>query len=225
MANFRTHASFGAAFGLVFAGALVALALFRDAGVLVSVFLIFLIGAILPDIDSDSGVPFHVTFGTLSLVSGIALCIELARHGLVWWENLAWSTGLAVFVWIAIGYLFKRFTRHRGMAHSLPAALLFGLGVFSFASRFSFSDMQSFLLALAAFFGYLLHLILDEMNSVVDFEGKSFTPKKSLGSAIKLFSHSRAINISIYGAIGFLLAGNVSRLHDLAMEVWGIIGT
>lgn len=221
MADFRTHASFGVALGVVSTIGIVALAFSQEFGFLVAIFLAAALGSVLPDIDSDSGVPFHVTFGAFSLVVGVLVFLELSHsESYSWGMDLFWSVVAIAFVWAGVGSIFKRFTKHRGMAHSIPAALLFGLSVFFLAVHFSWSDVNSFLLALSGMAGYLVHLILDEVYAAVNFEGKSLGPKRSFGSALKFFSHSRGINIVMYGIIMFLLMGNWDRLFGLAIGLW-----
>ncbi len=221
MADFRTHASFGVALGVVSAIGVVTLAFSHEFGFLVAIFLAAALGSVLPDIDSDSGVPFHITFGALSLVVGSLVFLDLSRSGSYSWGMvLFWSVAALAFIWLVVGAVFKRFTKHRGMAHSIPAALLFGLSVFFLATHFSWSDVDSFLLAISGMAGYLVHLILDEVYAAVNFEGKSLGPKRSFGSALKFFSHSKSINIAMYGIIMFLLMGNWDRLLNLALGVW-----
>jgi membrane-bound metal-dependent hydrolase YbcI (DUF457 family) len=134
-----------------------------------------------------------------------------------------WAGGTFVFVYVIIGALFKRFTRHRGMAHSLPAALLGALITFFLATHYSFSDMDSFILAVAMFFGYTGHLILDELYAAVNFHGTPFVPNKALGSALKIVSGSKVINLAVYGSILFLVAGNTGRFVNLALKFWRIV--
>lgn len=216
MANFRTHLSFGLALGVIGALATVFMALGESQDLLLSIFCIATVGAILPDMDSDSGIPFHVTFGMLSLLSGVGIFFLLEqKDAFSFIEHVGIALGSIGFVWLGVGSMFKRLTRHRGMAHSLPAVFLFGLVVFFFASRYLFSDAHAFLLALSGMAGYLLHLILDEAYSLVDFHGRRFTPKRSLGSALKFFSSSRKINIFVYGLLFLLFFPQSEKFRNL----------
>src|SRR5689334_2823948 len=129
MASFKTHISFGIASGILGVIVLSTLLAVNAPGFLVTVFCLATLGSVLPDIDSDSGLPFHVAFGSLTIV----ICALVFSHFYFQGTKdlklaLAYSGGAAVFVWGFLGYLFRRFTVHRGIAHSLPAALLSGLG-------------------------------------------------------------------------------------------------
>lgn len=221
MASFRTHISFGIAAGILGIVGLVTLAIANVPALMVAVFLAVALGSILPDMDSDSGVPFHIAFGSLTIVATALSFIALRHdHPSSWQIVIAATIGVAVFVWGIVGHIFKRFTRHRGMAHSIPAAVLAGLITFSLASRLYYSDSDSFILGIAIVVGCLIHLILDEVWAAVNFHGTLFIPNKAFGSALKLWSDSSTVNLLVFGAIVFFLLGNVERLWNLAVVFW-----
>jgi membrane-bound metal-dependent hydrolase YbcI (DUF457 family) len=224
MASFRTHVSFGIAAGVFAAVALPALSIAGAPGSVLVAVVVLALGSILPDMDSDSGIPFHMAFGSLSLVSGaLTFMSSYEKTPSDWQGNIIAAVGVSLFVWVVVGYVFKRFTRHRGMAHSIPAALLSGLVTFFVASRLSFSDPEAFLLGVAMISGYLVHLVLDEIWAAVNFHGIPFIPNKALGSALKIFSSSMPSNVVVYGAIAFLLLGNMDRFLPLFEMFWSQI--
>ncbi|TNE44688.1 MAG: hypothetical protein EP343_28930 [Deltaproteobacteria bacterium] len=93
--------------------------------------------------------------------------------------------GIAAAVQIAIP-VFKTFTVHRGMLHSVPFAVVFAEVVFLFLQPFSFHERA--LLALAGLTGALSHLILDEIYSV-DFDNRKLVRiKRSFGTAFKFWT-------------------------------------
>lgn len=216
MASFRTHVSFGIAAGISAAVALPTLSIAGAPGNIFVAVAVLALGSILPDMDSDSGIPFHMAFGSLSLVSGALVFVSSYEENPSDWQgNIVAAVGASLFLWVVVGYVFKRFTRHRGMAHSIPAAILSGLVTFFVASRFSFSDPDAFLFGVAMISGYLVHLVLDEVWEAVNFHGIPFIPNKALGSSLKIFSPSMFSNVAVYGAISFLLLGNMDRLLTL----------
>jgi hypothetical protein len=225
MASFRTHISFGIALSIASVFALASFALVpSEWSLFMLVALAVIVGAILPDMDSDSGVPFHVTFGSLALVAGGVALIYALKIAPGDYRIILGAPLLALFVvWIVIGWLFKKFTVHRGMAHSIPAALLSGLIVFSFAVRMGLDAWQAFLVGVALTLGYLLHLILDEVNSVVNFHGTPFVPNKALGSALKMKSNDAFINVAVYGAIVFILLNNGKTLSQFTQKLFETI--
>lgn len=221
MASFRSHVSLGIASGILGAGGLISLAFFNVPSFLSVVFVAAVLGSVLPDMDSDSGIPYHVSFGSFALVAAVlsgSSVYHETPHDL--WRIALWTGGAFLFVYVVVGFFFRRFTIHRGMAHSLPAALLAGLAAFFLAAHFSFSDMEAFILAVAMMVGYVGHLILDELYAAVNFHGTPFIPNKALGSALKIKSESTVVTLAVYGAILFFLAGNTGRFVNLAEKFW-----
>lgn len=221
MASFRSHISLGIASGILGAIGLLSLALTDAPSFLMVMFVAAVLGSVLPDMDSDSGIPFHVSFGSFALVASVLTASSAYQDNPDDWQTITiWAVGTFALVYLVIGTIFKKFTRHRGMAHSLPAALLAGLITFFLADHFSFSEMESFVLGVAMMAGYIGHLILDELYAAVNFHGTPFIPNKALGSALKLTSDDTVTNLMVYGGILFLMAGNVGRFMDLSEKFW-----
>lgn len=221
MASFRSHISLGIASGILGASALVSIAFLDAPSFLMTVFVAAVLGSVLPDMDSDSGIPFHVSFGSFAVVAAVLLGSSAYEETPTEYLRIVLFAALGFgFVYLFLGTLFKRFTRHRGMAHSLPAAFLAGLCAFFFAAHLSYSDAEAFVLGIAMLLGYLGHLLLDELYAAVNFHGTPFIPNKSLGSALKFVSDDTSIDVFLYGAILFLLAGNTGRFANLAEGFW-----
>lgn len=224
MASFRTHISFGIASGILGVITLFTMAIVNVPSLLIAIFALATLGSVLPDMDSDTSVPFHVAFGSLTIVTTVLVFSTLYKEDpRNWFALLSWTGGVAFFIWGVIGYLFKKLTRHRGMAHSIPAAILAGLITFFVASRLYFSDPESFLLGISMIIGYTGHLIVDEVHAALNFHGKAFIPNKAFGSAFKLKSHSHLVNFLVFSSIIFLAAGNIERFSDLAQTFWSQI--
>jgi len=198
MANFKTHITISTAVGVGVGAA------GHSAGMpLVSCMLgggICSVAGILPDLDSDSGIPFRES---VAFVSAFVPLMMVQRF-----EHLGWSREVIVLacalIYIGIRFgvaeVFRRYTVHRGMWHSIPAAFSVALLTFLIA------DDQNLPLRLywgaAALAGFLTHLLLDEIYSV-DFRGIRI--KKSFGTALKMFSRRGAWpNVSTYGKLIFL---------------------
>ncbi|MCA9134532.1 MAG: metal-dependent hydrolase, partial [Planctomycetales bacterium] len=94
--------------------------------------------------------------------------------------------------------IFRRYTVHRGMWHSLPAAALAGMFAFLIMSS---EDISVRLFKTGAVvLGFMSHLILDEIWSV-DFRKGKYTFKKSFGTALKLWGHNTWANYVTYGKL------------------------
>jgi hypothetical protein len=185
MAAFRQHIAFSSLLGIGYVAVCKKLGIQWQDGVLAGG--ICGLAGMLPDLDSDSGRPVRELFGVLSIAAPLLLLHRLENAGFSVEETILFGAATYFFVRFGLGMLFKRLTVHRGMFHSLPAAIIAAEAVY-LAHQ---SPDQKARLALAGgmFLGFLSHLVLDEIYSV-DARGLRVRLKESAGSAIKLYSSS-----------------------------------
>ena len=201
MASFKSHISFG-----ILTAAILSIVLFSFAWVsgvyALLIFILTVLGSVLPDVDSDTGIPVRILFGVLSVLAVVAVFGYLETLQLM---NMLQRSGLAIgaglFVYLIVGYIFRYFTVHRGIFHSVPAAFLMGMISMAVADFFHLEAKTAFSIGLAVTAGYLCHLVLDELNSTVNLSGVPFIPKRSLGTALQLWSHSLVTTIAVYIAL------------------------
>lgn len=195
MANFNTHIAVGTVTAGL--GATVALA----SGVAPATELLTLVGAgvigsIGPDVDRDNGDPLRGMFGALGIGAGFAVVMHLPW--LPWWELVAiW---LVVFGAVSVGvcHIFTHYTAHRGIWHSLLAALFFGaVAVVTLSAVFGKAPATAWLGGAFMTGGYVVHLILDEFCSI-DFA--KWRIKQSFGTALKLWDYKSPLNSGIMAA-------------------------
>lgn len=199
MAGFNTHVAGGLVVGAI--SAAVAVQVYHlDIIPTIAVAIMGTIGGLLPDLDSDSGKPLALIFGAMSILIPALLLekLPIAKHFspefLVSYFVISF-----LFINVLICNIIKKMTRHRGIFHSLPFAVLSGeLGYLLFLPS---GHNLAMLVAIALFSGSLMHLVLDELNSL-SFKYliiPSFT--SSFGTAIKLKSDSLLATAAIYGLI------------------------
>ncbi len=215
MAGYKAHFAFG-----VLTAACVAVAMLVISWVSLTVmplvFLLAVIGSMLPDIDSDTGLPVRLLFGTLAVATiGLALFYMMNSTATSWLQQGLIGVGAGLFVYFIIGGIFKHFTEHRGVFHSIPAALVMGLVAMSVSGLLGLGEKMALVVGLAITAGYLSHLVLDEINSTVNLSGIPFKPKKSLGTALKLTGGSKMMTTAIYIALVVFLVMNADRLSVL----------
>ncbi len=186
MANFQTHVTVAAAASIAVTAGLVQ----EGSVTMAEAPLLILLGSfagILPDIDSDHSVPVRMLFHMLGMVAAVMVLYLFYDR-----MQLSALLGLMFAATLVSRFLlypmFAALTEHRGLFHSLPAAVLFGLVTFSVGYHLLGWSLNFGWLA-AAFVsgGYALHLLLDELYSV-NVVGSSL--KRSFGSALTLFSPS-----------------------------------
>jgi hypothetical protein len=198
MASFRGHITFASVLGGVYGG--VGSVMFGlDWG---PVFLgagLTAIGGLMPDLDSDSGVPVRELFSLAAVITPLLLVKRLHHAGLTPEQILAMMAGVYVLVRYGGAALFKRITVHRGMFHSIPAMLIAGLLIY-LADHQADPRVRLFL-AGGVMIGFLSHLVLDEIYSV-DFLGhKLVRLNKYAGTAMKFFSPSWTATLTTYGIL------------------------
>ena len=181
MADFNTHV-FGAA-AVISLGATCAtklLALTMPEGLMLM--MVGMVGGVLPDIDLRSSQPSRALFSVLGVFAGLTWLFANMETltGLELWLG---TISVYLLVRFPMAYVFHRMTVHRGVLHSLIAAIMAGVLSCAVAyQQLNASELQSWLLGLSMTSGYLVHLVLDEIYSV-DFTGVRI--RRSFGSAVK----------------------------------------
>lgn len=196
MADFKTHISTSTALGVVYgaAGSYV-FHLPLDSCVLAGG--LCSLSGMLPDLDSDSGIPVRETMSVVSMLVPMLVIQRFSGLQLTSEQLVLIGAGVYFLVRFGVGSLFRKFTVHRGMWHSIPAALAAG----SLAFLLCDCEFQvRFYKAWAVVIGYMSHLILDELYAV-DLNGHRIKIKKSFGSAIKFFGSTPIPNVLIYGML------------------------
>lgn len=192
MAGYSTHLTCSSAAGIAigFGAHCFGSAPFADsclAAVLCS------IGGILPDIDSKTSISFQRCLSIVAGFSALMLVSRLRDFPMTPESVVVIGGGAFVFTYTVIGTLIKRFTRHRGMCHSIPMALLASEIIYILSSG---EEAERLFKASAMFMGVMVHLLLDEFYSVQiggqnnssdnSKSKKTVYIKKSFGTAIKM---------------------------------------
>jgi hypothetical protein len=197
MADFQTHITTSTVLGI--AGGLAAHAFYEVplpscilAGGLCSV------AGMLPDLDSDSGVPLRESVAFAAAIIPMMLLERFAKWGFGFEATILVSAILYLVVRFGVAEALKNYTVHRGMFHSIPAALI------SAELTFLIFDNENvalrFLNAGAVFTGFMSHLILDELWSV-DVNWGLVRFKSSFGSALKFWGDNAWANFATYGKL------------------------
>lgn len=201
MAGFRTHITVSGALGVVYGGAAVQPLGFPVETAALAAGLTA-VGGMIPDLDSDSGVPVREMFGLAAVVLPLTAVPRL-YHLHVSQEGIL---ACLLFGYVLIRYfaprVFKHLTVHRGMFHSIPGMLVAGLIVY--LGYHSEDRRLRLLLAGGVMAGFLSHLLLDELYSV-DLRGLKVRLNKYAGTAVKFCSPSLPATATCYALLGGLL--------------------
>ena len=218
MADFNTHLMGAAAVSGLAATMLVMTGQFPHQAV-IGYFVLGVIGGLLPDLDSPTSIPIRIVLATLAVVAGFLVVFTFGtRYSLVELVIL-W---LSCFLLIRYGLfsLFDRATVHRGLIHSIPAGIGFGLTTVLLAFHvFTASAAHAWLCGTFVTLGFVVHLLLDEFYSI-DLSGKKLL-KSSFGTALSLGSLSQPIGTAaLYLAVValFFLCPSPRPLTELMLD-------
>ena len=179
------------------------------------IFVATVVGAFLPDLDSDTGAPLKILLIIFSVIGSAVtgwIVLNQEESSLLQLAGFVAFSGL--FIYYVIGGIFKKLTNHRGIFHSIPAVVLSAMLTLTLLNLIDLDLNIKMMVSLGVGLGYLCHLILDELNSAVNLGGIPFIPNKSIGTALKLYSKNWKLSLGVYGITGWLIFQN-----------WGIIIT
>ena len=143
------------------------------------------VGGLAPDVDSNNSTPLRLAFNLFSVVGASLVMLRFTAKLSVVELCLLWA-GVALTLRYGVFWAFNQLTIHRGVFHSIPAALLFGFITTVALYRLGrYPAFQSWIAGSFVTFGYLVHLTLDELYSV-NLYGVRF--KRSFGTALKFTS-------------------------------------
>lgn len=159
------------------------------------------VSGMLPDLDSDSGVPLRETSMFVAAIAPMLMIDRFRDLGLSH-EAMALA---AMLVYIAIRFVavefFKRYTVHRGMWHSIPAAA--SAGMLAYLVMPSPSESIRVYKSMAVVLGFVVHLTMDEIWSIDIRHG--FRLKSSFGTALKFFGNDKIANLLVYAKLILLI--------------------
>jgi hypothetical protein len=213
MANFTTHI----VVGTVVSGTLATLTLAADVIApenLVAVTMAGTLGSILPDIDLKDSRPSRALFAGLAIFFSFVVLFHFAPRLSIAEMWLLWL-GTLFFVRYGLHALFYRFTVHRGIWHSLVAALACAFAtVLVYYYGLGRPDGVAWLAGGFLLIGYLTHLTLDEIYSV-DVMGAHI--KKSFGTAIKFVDFrypAESVAMTVAAVALLLVTPSIGTFYD-----------
>ena len=173
------------------------------------------VSGMLPDLDSGPGVPMRESISFAAAIVPMLMMHRL-KHIAGMTPELMILAGGCIYLSIRFGLskMLKRFTVHRGMFHSLPAALIFAEIAFLLCAHWetpftrkaahdvmqgmSAEDLPMRLFnAGAVLLGFMSHLVLDEIWSIEMLRGRLHL-KSSFGTAIKFWGPCGWANMLTY---------------------------
>lgn len=182
------------------------------------------ISGMLPDVDSENGIPLRETMTFLASVVPMMVMEGVSKYyGAPLLEpeaRVLAAGGIYLFIRFVVAEFIRRTTVHRGMWHSIPAAAIAGLITFFLCPSEAVNVRMFKVVAVAM--GFLSHLVLDELYSVEPHRGR-MRVKRSFGTALKLWGPSQPANMFTYGILLMLttLVFNEPMVRELRYATEG----
>jgi hypothetical protein len=224
VANFNTHFVVGAGASAMVTATLLSMENITSKEALMA-FALGTVGGLLPDIDSSRSKAIELAFTLFAMLSSIfVIFIQVGKYSLV--EMFIMAGFLFILLRYGVIEIFRRVSIHRGMFHSIPAGIIWGISTVILVKHLFYIDnFIAWIYGIMVTFGYIIHLTLDEIYSV---DLKNRRIKKSFGTALKLYKIDSNFAIiqtaTLYIIIVYLLkkAPDSSDLWDILLnyESW-----
>lgn len=216
MAGFKEHITFSTVLGVAYGFGGYYLGMPAESSVLAGA--LCSVSGMLPDLDSDSGTPVREMTSFAAAIVPMLMVERFEGYG---WTNETIALAAALLyaaIRFGVAEIFKRYTVHRGMWHSIPACLACGLLAFLVIGG---QDLDVRLYkSSAVMLGFVSHLILDEIWSV-SLRGGRVNIKKSSGTALKFWGKDSWANFSTYAKVAvlsFLAVGDPMLMNHFGYE-------
>jgi len=216
MANFNTHLFTATAASI--GAALVAenIHLITPAHIPWLVFLGTL-GGLLPDIDANNSKPVKLLFNVLALTGVAAVLYTVKNSYAPHHQLLLIAAGTYLIIRYGMFALFNKLTDHRGVFHSVLAAVFFSLLMTCISFYFlHWSALLAWLNGIFIALGLVVHLLLDELYST---DLSNLRMKKSFGTALKLFSYNN-MTATVLMTICTLMLYSIAPSPTPLIKVW-----
>jgi hypothetical protein len=216
MAGFKTHVTTSSVIGCAYAGFGYAHGIPPDSAMMAGAMCGF--AGMLPDLDSDGGVPLREAMSFTAATVPMLLLNRLASLGLRYDQMAIVAVAIYFFFRFGLANMIRKSTVHRGMFHSIPALLI--VGGIAYLLCGGTEVTTRYFKAGGVMLGYLSHLVLDEMYSF-EWKGGRWQMKKSFGTAMKVWGGDGWSNFSTYSkllGVGAMIMGEgniMQRIHTI----------
>ena len=222
MANFKTHITTSTVLGIGYGTAGY---LLFDVPVESAVLATGLcsVAGMLPDLDADKGRPLKEGMAFLAAIAPMLLIERFSNLRLAPETMVAIAALLYVLIRFGLTRIIQKFTVHRGMFHSLPAAII--ASELGFIACMCTDNNLRLYKAGAVLVGFMSHLLLDELWSI-EWKFGRVRLKKSSGTAVKIWGRTTGANLITFGILVLCTAaayGDNSIMDWLHQQLHGTL--
>jgi hypothetical protein len=179
-----------------------------------------LVGGMLPDLDSNNSKPIQIVFKILSIFLPLLVLLAVFDDLSIVKMLIIWL-GASLFLHLGVFKVFLSLTTHRGIFHSIPMGLLFGqLTTLAFYYMLHISITTSLISGFFIFFGFMTHLLLDEIFSV---NALGLHIKKSFGTALKVYDRDNHMGSMVLYALVAILFFIIPLESEIFMNIFSTL--
>ena len=174
-------------------------------------------GTMLPDLDSNHSKPTQIVFKMSSIFLPLIVLLSIPTILPLLYIIGIWiaSTLLLHYVFFKI---FLSITSHRGLFHSIPMGLFFGLStILIFYNVMDVEKTFSLFAGFFIFFGFMVHLTLDEIFSI---NVMGMELKRSFGSALKFYDKNNILGTVLLYALVITMFYTISLDQSLYIHLY-----
>lgn len=184
MANFQQHVTCSTVTGIVIGSGAFLLGVPLTSSI-VAAGLCSMAG-MLPDIDSKTSKSFRECIWSAAGLASMLVATRLSEFEFSQEFNIICGVSIFLLMRTVLGWLLCKFTVHRGMIHSIPAAVI--AAEITYLLSGGPTELRIFK-SLALMAGFLSHLIMDELYSITTVPGQRI--KRSFGTALKMIDYKQ----------------------------------
>ena len=163
---------------------------------------LFVIGGALPNVDEGNGPPareFGSILAAVSLLLFFSVFPGLRTHGVS--QIALICVASYVVSRIVIARLLQHYTTHRGVFHSVPAAIVTFEVMYLVFGGLPF--IERIYASFAAFAGFMAHLLIDAYGNL-DLVGRAMGKGERKARVLKFGGNTWGSTIAVYGCLAFL---------------------
>ncbi len=174
-------------------------------------------GTMLPDLDSNHSKPTQIVFKMSSIFLPLIVLLSIPYI-----LPILYIIGIWILSSIILHYVFFKIflsiTSHRGLFHSIPMGVFFGLSTVLISYNIMDGDKTFSLIAgFFIFFGFMVHLVLDEIFSI---NVLGLEVKRSFGSALKFYAKNNILGTVLLYALIVMMFYTISLDESLYINLY-----
>ncbi|MDQ7084826.1 MAG: metal-dependent hydrolase [Sulfurovum sp.] len=178
------------------------------------------VGGMLPDLDLDHSKPSQIFFRILSIFVPLMILLQFSEEVPVIQMMILWVI-FGLFLHFVLRKTLAQMTTHRGIFHTIPMGILFAqMALYTSQELLEQTVFVSSIVAFFIFFGFIIHLLLDEIYSV-NFAGIQM--KKSFGTALKIYDKNNLIGTAILYILILVFLQYAPIESDIFIEILSIL--